>query len=102
MVEAENAEGGSEMKIVINKCYGGYGLSKEAYKALGLAWDGFGYAYADDRTNLKLVEVVEKLGEAANGGYAQLKVAEVPDDIEWAIDNYDGVETVHEAHRTWE
>lgn len=28
------------MKVVINKCYGGFGLSKEAYKFLGLKWTG--------------------------------------------------------------
>lgn len=27
------------MKVVINKCYGGYGLSKKAYEFLGIEWD---------------------------------------------------------------
>jgi hypothetical protein len=89
------------MKVVINKCFGGYGLSKEAYEALGLVRDNFGYAYIDDRTNLKLVEVVEKLGGAASGKYAQLKAVEIPDNIDFEINGYDGVETVHEVHRAW-
>jgi hypothetical protein len=32
------------MKVVINRCHGGFGLSKEAYDFLGFKWDGFGYA----------------------------------------------------------
>jgi hypothetical protein len=89
------------MKIVINKCYGGYGLSEEAYKALGIVWDNYGYDYEDDRTNPKLVEVVEKLGEAASGRFARLKVVEIPDDIDFELASYDGLETVHEAHGVW-
>ena len=91
------------MKIVINKCYGGFSLSKEAYEYLGLEWDNYGYVYSDyeHRTNPKLVECVETLGEKANGRYAQLMIVEIPDDVEWEIDNYDGIETVEEVHRTW-
>jgi hypothetical protein len=89
------------MKVVINRCFGGYGLSMAAYKALGFKWDGYGYAYIDDRTNKKLVEVVEKLGSAADGSSAALKVIDVPDDVKWMIDAYDGLETVHEVHRVW-
>lgn len=28
------------MKIVINRCYGGFGLSEAAYDKLGIGWDG--------------------------------------------------------------
>ena len=31
------------MKVVINKCFGGFGLSKEAYKFLNIPWDGYGF-----------------------------------------------------------
>lgn len=48
-----------------------------------------------------LAQVVEELGELANGRYSKLKVVEIPDDIEWIIDDYDGVEWVAERHRTW-
>ena len=37
------------MKIVINTCYGGYGLSKAAYDELGLEWDGYGSKYDESR-----------------------------------------------------
>ena len=91
------------MKIAINKCYGGFTLSEEAYKFLGLEWDEFGGKYSDDdsRTDPKLIECIETLGEKANGRFAYLTVIEIPDDIEWEIDSYDGVETVHEVHRSW-
>jgi hypothetical protein len=89
------------MKVVINKCFGGYGLSQKAYKELNLEWDGYGFAYMDDRSNPKLVEVVEKLGKDASGDLAELDVVEIPDDVTYKIHDYDGVETVHEAYRVW-
>ena len=91
------------MKVVINRCFGGFGLSEKAYEFLGVEWDGFGYKYNgyDFRTDTKLVECVETLGEEANGIYAELKVVEIPDDVEWEIDYYDGIETIHEVHRSW-
>lgn len=91
------------MKIVVNKCYGGFSLSEKAYEFLGLEWDGFGYKYSDDnlRTDTKLIECVETLGEEANGRWARLAVVEIPDDVDWEIDNYDGIETIREKHRSW-
>jgi hypothetical protein len=89
------------MKIVINKCYGGFGLSKEAYEFMGLSWDTFGHADDISRADEKLIECVEKLGEAANGAYAQLSVITIPDNTKYIIDDYDGIETVHEEHKSW-
>ena len=89
------------MKVVINKCYGGFSLSKEAYKFLGLKWDEYGFAFSDDRANPKLVECVEKLGEKANGSFSKLKVVEIPDKISWSIDDYDGIERIEEEHNSW-
>ena len=90
-------------KIVINRCYGGFGLSKEAYHFLGLEWDGYGFLYNSDieRTDPKLVECVETLGPLANGLCSDLKVVEIPDDVIWEISDYDGIETVEEVHRSW-
>ena len=53
------------------------------------------------RDDAWLVRVVEELGEEANGRYAHLKVVEIPDDVEWEIEEYDGMEHISEAHRTW-
>ena len=91
------------MKIVVNRCYGGFSLSKKAYEFLGLTWDGYGYKYSDKdwRTAPELVECVEKLGQEANGRFANLEVVEIPDDVKWEINDYDGIETIHERHRSW-
>jgi hypothetical protein len=55
----------------------------------------------DNRANPALVQVVEELGEDANGSCAELAVVEIPDDVEWEIKEYDGREWVAESHRTW-
>lgn len=48
-----------------------------------------------------LIKVVEELGKEANGRCAELKIVEIPDGVEWEIDEYDGVESVEEKHRSW-
>ena len=54
-----------------------------------------------DRDDPYLVQVVEELGADANGRYAELKVVEIPADVDWIIEEYDGAEWVAERHRTW-
>jgi hypothetical protein len=53
------------------------------------------------RADPKLVQLVEEMGEAANGSCAQLRIVEVPDDASWEISEYDGNEHVAEKHRSW-
>lgn len=142
------------MELVVNKCYGGFGISVEAlkllvirgaacvsthtpkkyyggetrkdwsekwerdfekYKNIGdgfkahpdgfnLYKDGILYGFERDyelRTDKDLIEVVRLLGDSANGMFAELKIVDIPDGINWEIDDYDGIETVREAHRTW-
>lgn len=113
------------MEIVINKCFGGFGLSNKAFEELiKLGWtvskDGdwedktsdiiydskehFGNYYCrrqDIRTNLDVIKVVKELKDEASGDCARLRIIEIPDDIEWEIDDYDGQESVHEVHRSW-
>jgi len=100
------------MKVVINECFGGFGLSDEAMqlyaakKGIELG-EKLSYGYEKlwegdiDRNDPVLVEVVEELGAKANGDCAELKVVEIPDGIVWHISEYDGVEHVAEYHRTW-
>jgi hypothetical protein len=96
---------GGLQKIVINKCYGGFGLSEAAYSELGLdSQSEAAYRqqnWAEHRDDPRLVEIVEKLGNAANGEDADLAVVCVPDGIEWEIEGYDGREWVSERHRRW-
>jgi len=89
------------MKVVINSCFGGFGLSEEAYDFLGIKWDGFGHGHDIDRADPKLIECVEALGSKADGTHANLKVIEIPDDIEYFIQEGGGLEWVAEKHRTW-
>ena len=37
----------------------------------------------------------------ASGKFADLEVREIPDGVDWQIDEYDGNESIHEVHRTW-
>lgn len=139
------------MKVVVNRCYGGFGLSDKAcemvmnrkglgcfrYKQTKSKYrdgvdeytryetfdkpDIFGHYQTEDlgekvsklpnetywyygnleRDDADLIAVVEELGKEANGRHAELEVVEIPDDINWEIDDYDGVETIHEVHRSW-
>jgi hypothetical protein len=151
------------MKIVINRCYGGFGLSKKAIARLaelngqkayfftgGIGgrprievsvdddkecfvcayntptpsespspeeWHRMSYdqkrvhnaktdterldSRPENRADPKLVKVVEELGDEANGFCAKLKIIEIPDGVDWEIDEYDGMEKVSEKHRSW-
>ena len=114
-------------KIVVNNDWGGFGLSDAAVmryaelKGINLvnmvdpefktfaAWyrdgikddDHFFSPYDINRDDPALVQAVEELGDAADGEYASLRIANVPDDVKWYIDDYDGRETVREEHRSW-
>ena len=48
-----------------------------------------------------MVSVIEELGNEASGRYGSVTIVEVPDDVDWEIDDYDGIETIHEKHRVW-
>jgi hypothetical protein len=54
-----------------------------------------------ERNDQFLVQVVEQLGDKAGGKCASLKVVEIPDGIEWTIEEYDGNEHIAEVHETW-
>lgn len=91
--------------VVINTCYGGFGLSdravREYCKLAGLTETDF--AHRDiPRDDPYLVKVVKELGQAANGSHANLKVVEIPGNVKWHIAEYDGNEWVAEDHRTWD
>lgn len=132
------------MEIVINGCFGGFGLSDEAEelyakkagfdifrytekggkfirgsskswfshtftKDHGDSFDKFptgddsGYWYSRDidRNCSILVEVVKELGESASGSCGALEVIEIPDGVDYEIEDYDGLESIHENHRSW-
>lgn len=139
------------MKIVVNRCYGGFDLSpiaiqeylkrkgKKAFfyvqipiygslnekyerkeandigdvlclhvmlKDLGKTAtklsdeDYFSINYIE-RNDKDLVAVVEELKDKANTRFSELEVVEIPDDVEFEIEEYDGKEWVSEKHRRW-
>lgn len=102
-------------KIVINTCYGGFSLSREAV-LLGRELSGnpewcphslkedkypdgsslsmdFG-RWRGSRSDPTLVQIVEQIGEKANGAYANLAVVSVPDGTRYCIQEYDGNERI--------
>jgi hypothetical protein len=92
------------MKIVINCTYGGFGLSQEAEALYAdLTGQKVGEFYDRDiqRNDPMLIKTIEILGEEANGNFGDLKIVEIPDDVEWIIQEYDGAEWVAEKHRVW-
>lgn len=112
-------------KIVINTSRGEFCLSHRAFLRLrelgqrealqepdrGVLWPAWAGPQEPSlnrcgvlvpRDDGKLVQVVEELGaEAANGHCAELKIVEIPDTVEWAIEKAGGMEHVSERHRTW-
>ena len=54
-----------------------------------------------ERHDPHLVATVEQIGKAADGRSAHLKVVEIPDGVDYVIEEYDGSEHVAEKHRTW-
>ena len=115
------------MKIVINKEHGGFGLSDEAFErylteketAFRKVPNHYGfYFYTEEydtlgdkadtlwdmdiaRDDPVLVRIVEEMGEDSFGKYAYLKVIEIPENVDWEIGEYDGMEWVAEKHRCW-
>ena len=90
------------IKVVVNRCFGGFGLSEEAMRRY-CAESGNADAVDFDleRTDPLLVKIVEEMGSKADGWAAQLRVVEIPADVDWEIDEYDGREHIAEKHRTW-
>lgn len=91
-------------KVVINTCFGGFSLSKAAIemyaRARCILTEDFS-VYELERDDNTLVAVVEALGNKANGNYSKLKVVEIPADVDYTIEEYDGSEWIAEVHRTW-
>ena len=87
------------MKFVVNKCFGGFGLSEKAVKfikdEMGLDVDAYDYEDEEKRTAPELIKAVETLGEEANGRFANLKVVNIKDDFtDLYLDEYDGNESL--------
>jgi len=90
------------MKIVINSCFGGFGLSDAALARYNeLSGQTIENYYEIARNDTNLVQVVEELGKNADTRYSELNIVDIPEDVDWAIHEYDGLEHIYEKHRTW-
>lgn len=139
------------MKVILNKCFGGFRPSAEAYKLYAHKKGIELYPYETSLQNFKritwetaikngsfwvsyftkdfgenpvisdaeyveyvlymrdnkwredpiLVEVVEELGRRASSPLSHLVVVEIPDGLDYVIDDYDGFETLHERVEEW-
>jgi len=85
-------------KIVINGCYGGFGLS---IAGLDLYNELSGKNEEDDweipRNDPHLAMVVETLGKKANGSCADLEVRDLRPGTYYRICEYDGLERIETA-----
>lgn len=91
------------MKILINDCYGGFSYSTE-FRCEYLNRTGVDIdLYSDDlRSDAMVISLFEEFGsERSSGGYSRLKLIEIPDDVEYTVQQYDGIEWIAEVHRTW-
>ena len=54
------------------------------------------------RTDNDLINLLEEKGsDFVSSPLSSLKVLEIPDDVEWEVEEYDGSEWISEKHRTW-
>jgi len=105
-------------KIVINSCYGGFGLSDEAIRMFLIRkniqfeekptrwgdssfnepgkeeWSLYATIRDVKRSDPDLVYVVETLGEKANGSFAELAIEEFPVGTLYRVNEYDGLESI--------
>ena len=96
-------------KVVVNTCFGGFGLSQEAlsllqergvkmtlYKSTHYPEEGPELMLDETlkRHDPRLVEVVEQLGDLANTWASDLEVVEIPGN-RYKIEEYDGSEAIY-------
>ena len=91
------------IKIVINACYGGFNLSNEAEKWLieNKNWNKDKSKWKYDRKNPDSPSPLRRDPRYRAAFISNLKIIEIPDDIEYDIKEHAGKEWVAEKHRTW-
>lgn len=95
-------------RIAISGNHGGFRLSTDAVARLSAL--GHGDPEKLPRDHPDLVRVVDELGPLAGEPEKILKgapnrpivVIDVPDGIDWVVEDYDGLEWVAERHRRWD
>jgi len=114
-------------EVVINRCYGGFSVSRKAFLRLrelgqkdaleepdwGEPWDDGSeirkpllgdtgsFCYDIARNDPLLIQVIKEMSADANGACAKLKIIEIPNGVKWVLEEYDGLEWLAEKHQTW-
>lgn len=91
------------MKVVVNRTFGGFSIPEKLVEELGWYCEFFKEAdasYYDERTDPDLIEALERMTQNGENIWP-LEIVEIPDDIVWYIEDYDGKESIHEKHRVW-
>lgn len=93
----ENNKHHPKMKVLYNTCYGGFSFSQEFIEEFNkrhpdrkplTKWNA-------DRTDRDIIALFEEKGfEWSSGNCALLDIEEIPDDVEYHIEEYDGMESV--------
>ena len=108
-------------QIVINKTHGGFHLTDEAIATyahrkmkviikIGKSHYFDGIKDSDHHFNPRciprddpdLIQTVLILNTRFSTKLPNLKIVEIPSDVNWVIEDYDGVEWVAEVHRRWD
>lgn len=87
------------MRVVHNRCHGGFGLSTKAEKELGIS-----HGRDINRTDSSLLSLIDRRGtEWCSGKYAKLEVFNVPNSWKecWTLVEYDGAEDVKFDGEKW-
>lgn len=88
------------MKVIINDCYGGFGVKENI--VLGLGYGKYDTYSGKLRTDERLISMLEN-GENVGDEYSNLVVATLPDGVsDWWVDEYDGLESLYyiiDGHR---
>ena len=85
---------GKKKAIVLNSCFGGFGLSEEAQTWLQERGLEFDYDKAIPRDEPLLVDCVKALGDRANSRFSSLRIVVIPEGVSYSITEYDGIEDV--------
>lgn len=83
-------------KVVLNNCYGGFGLSDKALELIAKrknTTDRINH-WGLKRDDEDLIAVVEELGTEAEGHCAELIIVEFDEGVEYDISEYDGSESI--------
>ena len=102
------------MKIVINTSFAPFRLSDKVLYEIGydkksgltlsefLGQNELNENQYEYRANPKLIAAIEKIGlRESEGRFNSIKIVEIPDDVEWIIQNEDYCEWIAEKHRRW-